>query len=148
GGRTAEEVLLAILGTYDRQPLEIVRRFWRDEGRLDDTGWREALQTGAVPGTALHPLLFNAPIRADSLAIADVSPSERPIEVRFAPDPWLRAGEHANNAWLQELPRPVTKLVWGNAAIVSPQTAGRLGAATGDVMALAAENRSVSVPVW
>jgi Fe-S-cluster-containing dehydrogenase component len=147
-GKTAEAVLLALLGTYDRQPLDVLRAFWRDEGRLDDPAWRQALQKGAVPETAPRPLLFNAPVKPDGLAVAAGSQGEAPIEVRFAPDPWLRAGEHANNAWLQELPRPLTKLVWGNAAIDSPRTAERHGASTGDVLAFTAESRSVSVPAW
>ncbi|HEV2764258.1 MAG TPA: 4Fe-4S dicluster domain-containing protein, partial [Pyrinomonadaceae bacterium] len=36
-------------------------------------------------------------------------------------------GRFANNAWLQELPKPLTKLTWDNAAIVSPSTAARVG---------------------
>jgi molybdopterin-containing oxidoreductase family iron-sulfur binding subunit len=37
-------------------------------------------------------------------------------------------GRFANNGWLQELPRPITKLTWDNAVLVSPATAARLGA--------------------
>ena len=47
----------------------------------------------------------------------------------FAPDPNIFDGQFANNAWLQELPKPLTKLTWDNAALVSPATAKRLGIA-------------------
>ena len=54
----------------------------------------------------------------------------------FAPDSRVHDGSFSNNGWLQELPDPVTKLTWDNAALVSPETAKRLGAATGDVVRL------------
>ena len=44
------------------------------------------------------------------------------FEVTFAPCPKMVDGRYANNTWLQELPDRVTKLVWDNAAIVSPAT--------------------------
>jgi molybdopterin-containing oxidoreductase family iron-sulfur binding subunit len=50
----------------------------------------------------------------------------------------IRDGRHADNAWLQEVPDPVTKVTWGNVAAVSPSLAARLGVADGDVVALEA----------
>ncbi len=44
------------------------------------------------------------------------------------PDPGLWDGRFANNAWLQECPKPLTKQVWGNALALNPQDAARLGA--------------------
>jgi len=35
-------------------------------------------------------------------------------------------GRFANNGWLQELPKPVTKLTWDNALLVSPKLAQKL----------------------
>ena len=49
------------------------------------------------------------------------------LEVQFRPDPTSYDGRFANNGWLQELPKPVTKLTWDNAALVSPATADELG---------------------
>lgn len=55
-------------------------------------------------------------------------PSAPPgIEVDLRPDSRVHDGRFANNAWLQELPKPLTKLTWDNAALMSPALAARLG---------------------
>jgi molybdopterin-containing oxidoreductase family iron-sulfur binding subunit len=54
----------------------------------------------------------------------------------------------SNNALLQELPKPLTKLFWDNAALVSPATAERLQLASEDVVELKYRGRSVRAPVW
>jgi molybdopterin-containing oxidoreductase family iron-sulfur binding subunit len=64
------------------------------------------------------------------------------------PDPNVWDGRHANNGWLQELPRPLTKLTWDNAAIVAPATAARLGLASEDVVELRLEGRALRAPLW
>ena len=50
------------------------------------------------------------------------------LEVVFRPDPSVYDGRFANNAWLQELPKSLTKLTWDNAALIAPATAARLDA--------------------
>ncbi len=70
------------------------------------------------------------------------------LEVTFAPCPKMFDGRHANNTWLQETPDPVTKLVWDNAAIISPATAGALGLENRDVVQITAGDRSIKTAVW
>jgi molybdopterin-containing oxidoreductase family iron-sulfur binding subunit len=48
------------------------------------------------------------------------------LQIAFANDPTVLDGRFANNGWLQELPKPITKLTWDNAVLVSPATAARL----------------------
>ena len=66
----------------------------------------------------------------------------------FRPDPAVHDGRFANNAWLQELPKSLTKLTWDNAAMIAPDTAKRLGLASGNMVELKQGNRTLRVPVW
>src|SRR5207245_164755 len=70
------------------------------------------------------------------------------MEIVFRPDPYLHDGRYANNAWLQELPKPMSKLTWDNAVHLSPATAHRLGIRNQDNVQLTASGRSVTGSVW
>jgi len=84
--------------------------------------WRKTLNDGLVAGSAFPPSNVAAKFAAGSLpAVRAASPDE--LEFIFRPDPCVYDGRFANNGWLQELPKPVTKLTWDNAALVSPKTA-------------------------
>ncbi|HEY1189478.1 MAG TPA: 4Fe-4S dicluster domain-containing protein [Gemmata sp.] len=76
------------------------------------------------------------------------APSGRDLEVTFHPSYALHDGRGAMNPWLQELPDPITKLVWDNAALVSPATARELGLASGDVVRLERDVTALEVPVF
>jgi molybdopterin-containing oxidoreductase family iron-sulfur binding subunit len=76
------------------------------------------------------------------------APPEQPLTLLFRPDPHLWDGRHANNAWLQELPRPLTKLTWDNPLLLSPKQARKLVLRNGDLVGLAMGGASVTVPVW
>ena len=70
------------------------------------------------------------------------------LEICFRPDPHLWDGSFANNGWLQECPKPVNKLTWDNALLISPALAERSGLTTGDVMEVEFEGRSLRGPIW
>src|SRR5690606_18133055 len=75
-------------------------------------------------------------------------PAAADLELVFVQDASVYDGRFANNAWLQELPDPLTKLTWDNAAIVSPRTAGRLALETGRVVRLRLRGRDLTAPVF
>jgi molybdopterin-containing oxidoreductase family iron-sulfur binding subunit len=70
------------------------------------------------------------------------------IEVNFRPDPNVWDGRYANNGWLQECPRPVNKLTWDNAILISPSLAELGSLSTGDVVELSLGGGTIRGPVW
>src|SRR5260370_33087045 len=76
---------------------------------------------GPVSARLNVPLKFSVA----SLPAAKTASTDE-IEFIFRPDPCVYDGRFANNGWLQELPKPVTKLTWDNAALISPKTAEQL----------------------
>lgn len=76
------------------------------------------------------------------------APQRDALEVTFHPDYSLYDGRYLFNAWLQELPDPISKLVWDNAALISPQTAQTFGLTTGDVIRLRHDSYQVEIPVF
>jgi molybdopterin-containing oxidoreductase family iron-sulfur binding subunit len=60
----------------------------------------------------------------------------------------LGDGRFAHNGWLQELPNPVSKVVWDNYAAVSVQTASELGVNNNDLIDVVNGNKKVTLPVY
>jgi molybdopterin-containing oxidoreductase family iron-sulfur binding subunit len=150
GGRSALELVAVLDGRIGAQGYELVRERWREHlsaGGDFETGWRRALHDGVVAGTGQPPLPL--PLARREIDWPDAGGFARmPLELSLAPDPSVHDGRFANNAWLQELPRPLSKLTWDNAALLAPGTAARLGIASGDVVRLAVEGRALEAPTW
>ena len=89
-----------------------------------DKFWRKSLNDGFVAGSALPPV--NAAAKVSVAGLAAAKPTAD-VEFLFRPDPTIYDGRFANNGWLQELAKPVTKISWDNAALMSPATAEKLG---------------------
>jgi MoCo/4Fe-4S cofactor protein with predicted Tat translocation signal len=107
--------------------------------------WRKSLNDGVVANTAYPPLNLTAKVSAASLPpIPPPNPGE--LEFLFRPDPTIHDGRFANNGWLQELPKPVSKLVWDNAAMFGPDTSWNLGV-THSVVARGGEHGQIAATV-
>jgi molybdopterin-containing oxidoreductase family iron-sulfur binding subunit len=113
--------------------------------------WRKWLHDGVMPDTAFMPrpvsLQANAAAAPPPATPAGSGP-DGALDVVFRPDPSIYDGRFANNAWLQELPKSLTKLTWDNAALISPATAARLSLVSGDVVELRHGNATLQMPVW
>ena len=122
--------------------------------------WRKTLNDGLVAGSAFAPVSAISKLGGDDLpAIKTTSATD--IEFIFRPDPCVYDGRFANNGWLQELPKPVTKLTWDNAALISPKTAEKLelahnvawrggehGKVYSNVIDIALSNSKVTAAAW
>jgi molybdopterin-containing oxidoreductase family iron-sulfur binding subunit len=145
GGRSSHNLIETILGRPDRGDYEVVRAHWQSQFPDADfeATWRRALEQGVIPGTAAKTMDVAAP----NLPTIPARPSSRTMHVVFRPDPCIWDGSFSNNPWLQELPKPFTKLTWDNAALIPPNTARKLGVADEDVVTLQRDGRSVDAPV-
>ena len=117
GGKTAAEVVT--LGNAH----DLVKDTWKG------INWNEALHNGVVPNTKYAEAKTTA--KAPALP---AKPAGQGIEVTWYPSSTVFDGRFVNNGWMQETPDVMTKLVWGNAALVSPKTAKELGVEDGDVV--------------
>jgi MoCo/4Fe-4S cofactor protein with predicted Tat translocation signal len=70
------------------------------------------------------------------------------LELIFRPDPTVWDGRFSNNGWLQEAPKPLTKLTWDTAAWISPRLAEERGLERGDVIELRYRGFSTRMPVF
>ena len=151
GGRTAHEMLALWLGEPQPDGAAIVRDAWQDYARAHgiadfDAFRSDALRAGVVPNSAA-PHVTAAP-KSDFVRTLPPSPAASGLTLLFRADIGLWDGRHAENGWLQELPRPFTRLTWDNAALIAPRTAERLGVTESDVVELARGSRTVQAPVW
>ena len=89
-----------------------------------DKFWRKSLNDGFVAGSSLAPLNVSAKLNVESLRPVRAAGE---LEFLFRPDPTVYDGRFANNGWLQELAKPISKITWDNAALMSPATAEKLG---------------------
>ncbi len=111
-----------------------------------EKNWRKWLHDGFIAGTAFTP--STATLAPDVATRITVSNAIGGIEINFRRDETIYDGRFANNGWLQELPKPVTKLTWDNAALIAPSTAEANSLQTGDIVAINHDGRTLNVPVW
>jgi MoCo/4Fe-4S cofactor protein with predicted Tat translocation signal len=152
GGKSAYELLAVLAGNLDPSGYEVVRDYWRRYLPAEnfDPFWHTTLHDGIMAGTAhsarevtFRGVQMNEPQRPSPPAGLDAA-----LELVFQPDSTIWDGRFANNGWLQELPKSVTKLTWDNAALLSPATAERLGLSNEEVVELRHQGRRVQAPVW
>ncbi len=145
-GKSAHEILDAMISPPGREDYEIVRDFWQSQysGDIFESDWRKALHDGLIqnsapPGKKVSLQKFNLPQSKTN--------SDR-LEITFRPDPTIYDGRFINNGWLQELPKPITKLVWDNAALISPALAEKEKLSNGEMIEIEFKNRKLQIPVW
>jgi molybdopterin-containing oxidoreductase family iron-sulfur binding subunit len=146
-GRSMHAVLGALLGADARDGHALVRAYWLGQGggaagEQFERSWQDSLRRGVVADSAARPVK----VRAVPPVVRPAAGAP-PLVAVFCSDPSVDAGEFANNAWLQELPRPLTSLTWDNAALIAPGDAARAGLEDGEVVRLRVDGRELMAPV-
>jgi molybdopterin-containing oxidoreductase family iron-sulfur binding subunit len=146
GGVTPTELLAMLCGEQVVAGQQIVRN--TIGGLLgannNEKAYRKVLHDGILEGSALPAV---TPTVKAVAAPKDVAISE-PFEIRFLQDASLYDGRFAPNAWLQEMPDPLTKLVWDNAALISKKDADALGVDNGGMLNITAGGKTLSIAAY
>jgi molybdopterin-containing oxidoreductase family iron-sulfur binding subunit len=148
GGTSAHELLALYLDFTPISSGDIVRATWaaRFAGGFENA-WHDALAEGVVSGTASAK--SDASLRADAIrGTPATAPSDGALTILFRSDPSLFDGRYANNPWLQELPRPLTKLVWDNPLLIAPALARQMDLENGDCVRVSVGRASTVAPIW
>ena len=142
--RSVHQFAGMLLGEVDPAADSAVRETWRSSFGADfDARWRQALHDGFVEGPA--PEVGATPSNSTTTA---GSVSGASLDIVFRPDPTIWDGSFANIGWLQELPKPLTTLTWGNVVTVSPALAKRLRITNGDHVEITIDDRNLVGPAW
>ncbi len=166
--RQFQESLLKWLGKEEGY-FNYIQSYWKDNlaGKQSkypsfETFWANTVHNGMFESSASS---------ASESAIVETLVSDDESEVTFEGNPssagkaileaaknvgevelvlyesYIGDGKHANNPFLQELPDPITKVVWENVALMSKATAKEKGFREGDTIRISANGHSVELPV-
>jgi len=144
-GHSTHEILAVLSGSGESSGHDLVQSYWKKQRSAGDfdSFWRKSLHDGWIEGTALSPKQVGA--KAAGSAPAQ---GAQGIEINFRRDPSIYDGRFANNGWLQELPKPMTKLTWDNPVLVGPAMAARMGLEKTDVVELELNGKKVQGSIW
>lgn len=145
--RSMPQILDMLAGETDPAPDAAVLATWRTRfGDAFAERWRQSLHDGFVADSASAAVA--AKVQSVPPAPAAAASASQGIEITFRPDPCIRDGRFGNVAWLQELPKPLTKITWDNVVAVSPALAEQQGLSNGDRVEIAVGERTVRGPAW
>ncbi len=130
---TPHQIVALLIGDTGKSDHDLVHDYWQgqrpEKDRAFEVFWETSLHDGLLAGTAFPTISVAArpdwagQASAESASGADAGA----MEIVFRPDPTIGDGEYSNNSWLQECPKPVTRITWDNAAMISTATAEQMG---------------------
>jgi len=147
-GKSALEFVALLSGLSEATGYDLVRSHWQKQhaGADFELFWRKSLHDGWIEGTAFAPKSVTA--KAANSTPPSTDGAANSIELNIRRDPTVYDGRFSNNGWLQELPKPMTKLTWDNAVLIGPKMAERLQFKVDDVVELELNGKKVTGPVW
>jgi len=151
--RTMMESFSAWMGAKD-SPDQLIRKHWKQSlfSRAKKAGtfeefWNKTLLDGFA--TVEPAPVASASFRANALAQVNAlttNSTEGGFTLQLIGSRTMLDGRHAHNPWLQELPDPVTKIVWDNYVSLAPSAAKKIGVGNGDVVALSVGATIIELP--
>lgn len=133
---------------------EYVMGVWKSEiqstveagrGKSFDDFWLDVLQTGVATNSGRRERTGSGRAFVGSVS---VKPETREgYELVLYPSVQIGDGRLANVAWLQELPDPVSKVVWDNYLAVSPAMARKEDLKKGDIVEVTVGDVTVKAPI-
>jgi MoCo/4Fe-4S cofactor protein with predicted Tat translocation signal len=148
GSMSAHE-LFNVFGDYpEASGYETVQSYWygQHKGADFEAWWRRTVHDGFAADSAFQPL--NVRVRMTSFPPATQPSIGGGMEMIFRPDPSIYDGRFADNGWLQELAKPMTKVVWDNVVMMSPATAVKMNVAEDDVVEIQNAGQKVEGAIW
>jgi molybdopterin-containing oxidoreductase family iron-sulfur binding subunit len=145
GGKSAHDLLMAFTDTPEKTSHAAVQDYWKAKhtGADFETWWNHSVHDGYIKDSA------SPAVKADAKQpAASASASAGGYDASFHFDPYILDGRYGNNSWLQELPRPMTRLTWDNAVVVSDKTAKDLDVTDEDVVEITVNGQTVWGSVW
>ena len=146
-GKSAYELTAALAGPSGQTGHDIVQNYWKKQHPAADFDmfWRKSLHDGWIAGTALAP----RPVTVKATDLRAPAPAaQNVVEINFRRDPSIYDGSFANNGWLQELPKPMSKMTWDNPVLIGPAMAKDLQLQSKDLVELELNGKKVTAPVW
>ena len=148
--RQAEQSLLVWAGETT-SIYDFVKQTW-DATILAGTGksWKDVLQVGYIYKGTNQGSAYSANVDVNAVSSAIVADAKKvagEVELKLYESTVMRDGRYANNAYLQELPDPVSKVTWDNYAALNPKFAEQLGLGENGKVKVEANGYSLELPV-
>ncbi len=148
-GKTACEVLSMIADEKPQSSHDLVRATHATgKSTEEEHRWRRALHDGVVAESESDELTPRPRGGWGASLQAAIQRGGKGMEAVFIEDYSIYDGRFANNGWLLEMPDPMTKLAWDNAAILGVGKAKELGVENGDFVEVTVGGRTKALPVY
>ena len=153
GGKSDVEILALLAGEPTSAGHDLVRTTATARGVRGELEWQALVQKGVATGNEVElagdvAIQLPAVAAAVSQIAAPAQAAQGSFELVFLADNKLLDGRYANNIWLLELPDPMTRITWDNAALIAPSTAKALHIANGDMLKISAGGASIDIVAW
>ncbi len=147
-GKTDYDLCALFVDRGNESSLEMIQRYWSEKNPRADFPdfWNKTLHDGVMEQSASPAISLPAP---KLIKVNDDHPvGPEPFTLLIRPDPHILDGQFANNGWLQELPKPLTRLTWENVALISPTFAQSSNLTNGEVIEISKNNQKIQAPIW